>query len=65
MALDRPQEFEKLLQGWIDPKIADHTWKVALGYLLAEQAKFDEAIKMFEEVEKADQLGATRIPGTG
>src|SRR4029079_2783634 len=58
VALDRPQELDKQLRNWIDPKIADNSWKIALGYLLAEQAKFAEAIGLFEQVEKADELGA-------
>lgn len=59
-ALDRPQQLEKELRGWIDPKqVADNAWRIALGYLLAEQARFDEAITLFEDVKKADELSAT------
>ena len=57
VALDRPQQLEPLLRAWIRPELADNTWRIALGYLLAEQGQLDEAIRLFEKVETDDELG--------
>ncbi len=66
VALDRPRSIEKDLRSWIDVKPngarqADNTWRVALAYLLAEQARFADAIAELEVVQKADELGAAEF----
>jgi Flp pilus assembly protein TadD len=57
VALDRPEALETALRTWSKPDDADNTWRLALGYLLAEQAKFNDAIALFEQVRAADELG--------
>jgi len=57
IALDRPKELEQALQQWIRLDDPDSRWRIALGYLLAEQGRVAEAIKQFEAVEAADELG--------
>ena len=56
VALDRPKELEKTLRVWIRPGDADNDWRLALGYLSAEQGQIDEAIALFEKIEAADEL---------
>ena len=56
VALDKPKELEEKLRQWIGAADADNYWRVSLGYLLAEQGKVDEAIKLFEAVRSADEL---------
>ncbi len=57
IALDRPKELEKDLGQWLAAPDPDNRWRLALGYLLAEQGRVAEAIKQFESVEAADELG--------
>ncbi len=57
VALDRPKELEQALQSWIKPGEADNHWRLTLAYLLAEQGKIAEAVKLFEIIEAADELG--------
>ena len=57
VALDRPKELEQAMQSWIKPGDADNYWRMTLAYLLAEQGKIAEAIKLFETIEAADELG--------
>lgn len=57
VAKDEPQELEEALNKWIAPEKADPTWRLALGYLMAEQNRIPEAIAHFEALEKADALG--------
>jgi tetratricopeptide (TPR) repeat protein len=57
IALDRPKDLEEAVQGWIRADDPDNRWKVSLGYLLAEQGKLADAIKLFEAVAAADELG--------
>ena len=57
IALDRPQDLEKELSAWIAGPDPDNRWRIALGYLLAERGRVSEAIKLFEAVESADELG--------
>ena len=40
---------------------SENRWRLALGYLLAEQGKVAEAIKLFEAVEAADELSPAPI----
>ncbi len=56
VALDKPKDLEEKLRSWITAAKADNYWRVSLGYLLAEQGKIDEAIKLFEAVRSADEL---------
>lgn len=57
VALDRPKDLETALDSWIRPKEADNYWRLALGYLAAEQGRIKEAIALFEKIEAADELG--------
>jgi tetratricopeptide (TPR) repeat protein len=57
VALDRAEELEKHLRDWIHPDRPDRHWRQTLAYLLAEQGKIAEAIKHFEMIETADELG--------
>ena len=56
IALDRSKDLEKELRQWIAKSADDNRWRLALGYLLAEQGNVTEAIKLFETVEAADEL---------
>ena len=56
IALDRPKPLEQALRTWLAADEPDHRWRLSLGYLLAEQGKFDEAVKQFEAVETVDEL---------
>lgn len=57
VALDRPKELEAALSAWVKAGDADGRWRTALGYLLTELGRIDEAIPTFETVEKAGDLG--------
>jgi Mg-chelatase subunit ChlD len=57
IALDKPKDLEKALDNWIEAGDADNRWRVALGYLQAEEGKLKEAIALFEGVAAADELG--------
>ncbi|MBI2195349.1 MAG: hypothetical protein HYU36_25490 [Planctomycetes bacterium] len=57
LALDRPDEMEKSLRAWIQPGRTDPTWRLALGYLLAELNRIPEAIPQFEALLAEGQLG--------
>ncbi|NQT39974.1 MAG: tetratricopeptide repeat protein, partial [Planctomycetes bacterium] len=57
VALDRPDDLRKTLKAWIDSDDPDNRWRLALGYLHAEQGKLAEAIQLFEAVEADDELG--------
>jgi tetratricopeptide (TPR) repeat protein len=57
IALDRTRELEQSLTQWIRQDDPDNRWRIALGYLMAEQGGVADAIKQFEAVEGADELG--------
>jgi predicted Zn-dependent protease len=57
VALDRPKELEQALRQWAQAGDPDGRYRVALGYLLAEQGHLAEAVGLLEAVEKADELG--------
>jgi tetratricopeptide (TPR) repeat protein len=57
VALDRPKALEEALRTWIAGDGPENRWRIALGYLLAEQGKLPEAIKLFQAVAAADELG--------
>ncbi len=56
IALDRAKELETVLTQWVSGADPDNRWRLALGYLLAEQGKVPDAIKQFEVLEAADEL---------
>jgi tetratricopeptide (TPR) repeat protein len=56
VVLDRPKELERALAAWSAEEDAASRWRLALGYVLAEQGRLAEAIRVFEAVEKADEL---------
>ncbi len=57
VALDKPKDLEKALDDWIKAGDADNRWRVAQGYLLAEEGNLKDAISRFEAVAAADELG--------
>jgi len=61
VGLDRPEDLEKALKSWIRPGRADNTWRLALGWLMAELNRLPEAILQFEEILKADELGPREL----
>lgn len=56
VALDRPADVERELRVWASGPDPENRWRLALGYVLAEQGKVADAIKEFEAVETADEL---------
>lgn len=56
IALDRPDELETELREWIRTDDFPAPWQLALGRLMAERGKIDEAIRLFEAVERDSQL---------
>jgi tetratricopeptide (TPR) repeat protein len=58
IALDRPKELRQKLQRWIDAGEPANYWRLALGYLLAEEGRLREAATLFEAVRQADELRA-------
>jgi tetratricopeptide (TPR) repeat protein len=56
VALDRPKELEQALVLWTRQEDPDNRWRLALGYLLAEQGRLADAIREFEAIEAADEL---------
>ncbi len=56
VALDRVKDLEAELAKWVAGADSDNRWRLALGYLLAEQGNVPDAIKQLEAVEKADEL---------
>ena len=59
VALDKPKDLENALGDWIKAGDADNRWRIALGYLLAEEGNLKEAIARFEAVAAADELAAS------
>ncbi|MBI2478792.1 MAG: hypothetical protein HYV60_09205, partial [Planctomycetia bacterium] len=56
VALDRPAELERELRNWIRTDEFVRPWQVSLANLLAEQGKLDDAIALYETVERSDEL---------
>ena len=56
IAVDRSKELESELRQWVAGPDPENRWRLALGYLLAEQGKVADAIKLIEAVEAADEL---------
>jgi len=59
VALDRPDELEVALRKWIATDEYIAPWQLALARLLAERGEIDEAIPLFEAVEKKSPLSPT------
>ena len=59
VALDRGAATEQHLRAWIVPGKVASEWRRALGYLLAERGKLDEAIQVFAATQQLDELDAT------
>ncbi len=57
VARNEPQPLEEALKSWIKPEKADDTWRLALGYLVAEMNRVEEAVGLFEQIETRDGLG--------
>jgi predicted Zn-dependent protease len=57
IAQNRPQDLEKTLTAWVRAGDADNTWRLSLAYVLAEQGRVPEAIKIVEAIEASDDLG--------
>jgi tetratricopeptide (TPR) repeat protein/Mg-chelatase subunit ChlD/outer membrane lipoprotein-sorting protein len=58
IVLDRPQELEKTLGEWIKSGDADNRWRIALGYVLAEQGKLADAVAALEAIAASNELGS-------
>lgn len=58
VALDRPDDLERELRGWIQDDASTGPWRQSLGRLLAERGKIDEAIQLFEACQKDNLLSA-------
>jgi tetratricopeptide (TPR) repeat protein len=58
LALDRAKDLEATLGKWVKADATETRWRLALGYLLAEQGRIPEAITLFEKVEASDDLAS-------
>ena len=56
IVLDQPEELEKLVRKWIRTDEYVTNWRQMLAYLMAERGALDEAISLFERIEKDSQL---------
>ena len=56
VALDKPDELEGELRKWIQADEFPVDWQLSLGKLLAERGKIDEAIALFETVERTSHI---------
>jgi hypothetical protein len=56
VALDKPRELERIVRKWIQTDEYVTTWRWLLGRLAAERGELDEAIGLFEKIEKDSQL---------
>jgi hypothetical protein len=59
IALDRPTDLQQALEAWVREGDAGNRWRQALAYLLAEQGRLEQAIKLFEAIRADDGLGPT------
>jgi predicted Zn-dependent protease len=57
VARDNLKDLEQILTEWSRGDDPDNRWRLTLGYLAAEQGRFKDAIRLFEAVETADELG--------
>lgn len=58
VALDRPDDLERELRAWVRSEESTSPWRKALAMLLAERGKLDEAIQIFEALQKGQLLAA-------
>jgi Flp pilus assembly protein TadD len=58
VALDRPDDLEKVLRDWIRTDVSTAPWRTMLGILLAERGKLAEAVQLFEAAEEDKLLTA-------
>ncbi|MCH7728185.1 MAG: hypothetical protein IH991_17165, partial [Planctomycetes bacterium] len=56
IALDRAQDLEKTLRQWVGDGRKTSPWRVALGQVLAELGRIEEAVKLYTAVENEDEL---------
>jgi hypothetical protein len=56
IALDKPRELEQIVRKWIQTDEYVTTWRWLLGRLASERGELDEAISLFEKIEKDSQL---------
>ena len=59
IALDRPRDVEKAVREWIQTDEYVTTWRWLLGRLAAERGELDEAISLYEKIEKDSQLSGS------
>jgi autotransporter-associated beta strand protein len=52
VALDRPDDLERQLREWVRSHESTSPWRHALAMLLAERGQLDEAVRIFEAIEK-------------
>ncbi len=58
VALDRPDDLERELRAWVRSEESTSPWRKALAMLLAEQGQLNEAIRIFEALQKDQLLAA-------
>lgn len=56
IALNQPRELEKAIREWIRTAEYETTWQRMLAQLAAERGELDEAIRLYEKMEKDTQL---------
>ena len=56
VAVDDPQQLEQVVRKWIRTDAYATTWRWLLARLSAERGEIDEAIALFEKIEKDSQL---------
>ena len=56
VALDEPQELERVVRAWLRDDEYTTTWRWLLARLMAERGEIEEAIPLFEKIEKDSQL---------
>jgi autotransporter-associated beta strand protein len=59
VALDRPDDLERALREWVRTESTTAPWRRSLALLTAERGNLDEAIGLFEAIEKLRLLGAS------
>jgi outer membrane lipoprotein-sorting protein len=59
VALDEPQQLEQVVRTWIQDDEYVTGWRRLLARLSAERGEIDEAIDLFEKIEKDSQLGTS------
>lgn len=56
VAFDEPQQLERVVRGWLQTDEYKTHWRWLLARLAAERGEIDEAIALFETIEKDSQL---------